>query len=162
MEKSSDDESPAAETIGPPAPPIFTHPEGPSIGYSTPELSKEVAEVIPAIKGRLTGMAFRVPTIDVSVADLTCKLQKQNVEESSDDESPIFTHPEGPSIGYSTPELSKEVAEVIPAIKGKLTGMAFRAPTIDVSVADLTRKLQNLDSPDRSTPCSASSQKKRP
>merc|ERR1719445_675458 len=35
--------------------------------------AKAVAKVIPAIKGRLTGMAFRVPTIDVSVVDLTCE-----------------------------------------------------------------------------------------
>ncbi|CAE8721173.1 unnamed protein product [Polarella glacialis] len=34
------------------------------------------AKVIPAIKGKLTGMAFRVPTIDVSVVDLTCELEK--------------------------------------------------------------------------------------
>jgi len=32
------------------------------------------AKVIPAVKGKLTGMAFRVPTIDVSVVDLTAKL----------------------------------------------------------------------------------------
>jgi glyceraldehyde 3-phosphate dehydrogenase len=37
--------------------------------------AKAVAKVIPAIKGRLTGMAFRVPTIDVSVVDLTCRLR---------------------------------------------------------------------------------------
>jgi len=37
--------------------------------------AKAVAKVIPAIKGKLTGMAFRVPTIDVSVVDLTCRLK---------------------------------------------------------------------------------------
>jgi glyceraldehyde 3-phosphate dehydrogenase len=37
--------------------------------------AKAVAKVIPAVKGKLTGMAFRVPTIDVSVVDLTCKLK---------------------------------------------------------------------------------------
>merc|ERR1711948_160419 len=36
--------------------------------------AKAVAKVIPAVKGKLTGMAFRVPTIDVSVVDLTCEL----------------------------------------------------------------------------------------
>ena len=30
--------------------------------------------VIPELKGKLTGMAFRVPTADVSVVDLTCRL----------------------------------------------------------------------------------------
>uniref|UniRef100_A0A7S4P1B0 Glyceraldehyde-3-phosphate dehydrogenase n=1 Tax=Guillardia theta TaxID=55529 RepID=A0A7S4P1B0_GUITH len=38
--------------------------------------AKAVAKVIPAVKGKLTGMAFRVPTIDVSVVDLTCRLAK--------------------------------------------------------------------------------------
>eukprot|EP00292_Cryptomonas_paramecium_P007716 CAMPEP_0113680812 /NCGR_PEP_ID=MMETSP0038_2-20120614/11569_1 /TAXON_ID=2898 /ORGANISM="Cryptomonas paramecium" /LENGTH=354 /DNA_ID=CAMNT_0000599319 /DNA_START=255 /DNA_END=1319 /DNA_ORIENTATION=- /assembly_acc=CAM_ASM_000170 len=37
--------------------------------------AKAVAKVIPAVKGKLTGMAFRVPTLDVSVVDLTCKLK---------------------------------------------------------------------------------------
>jgi glyceraldehyde 3-phosphate dehydrogenase len=32
--------------------------------------------VIPAVKGKLTGMAFRVPTSDVSVVDLTVELEK--------------------------------------------------------------------------------------
>ncbi|EKX53527.1 GAPDH, chloroplast-targeted [Guillardia theta CCMP2712] len=37
--------------------------------------AKAVAKVIPDVKGKLTGMAFRVPTIDVSVVDLTCRLK---------------------------------------------------------------------------------------
>jgi len=38
--------------------------------------AKAVGEVIPVLKGKLTGMSFRVPTLDVSVVDLTCKLAK--------------------------------------------------------------------------------------
>lgn len=38
--------------------------------------AKAVGEVIPALKGKLTGMSLRVPTADVSVIDLTCKLSK--------------------------------------------------------------------------------------
>ncbi|MGB3590077.1 MAG: type I glyceraldehyde-3-phosphate dehydrogenase [Nonlabens sp.] len=36
-----------------------------------------VTKVIPELKGKLTGMAFRVPTVDVSVVDLTVKLSKE-------------------------------------------------------------------------------------
>jgi len=43
--------------------------------------AKAVAKVIPAMKGKLTGMAFRVPTIDVSVVDLTCELEKPTTYE---------------------------------------------------------------------------------
>ena len=38
---------------------------------------------------------------------------------------------------------AKAVGVVIPAVKGKLTGMAFRVPTSDVSVVDLTVELEN-------------------
>ena len=38
--------------------------------------AKACALVIPELKGKLTGMAFRVPTLDVSVVDLTCRLEK--------------------------------------------------------------------------------------
>merc|ERR1712118_609660 len=44
--------------------------------------AKAVAKVIPDVKGKLTGMAFRVPTADVSVVDLTVKL---NTATSYDD-----------------------------------------------------------------------------
>lgn len=39
--------------------------------------AKAVTEVIPELKGKLTGMAFRVPTPDVSVVDLTARLEKE-------------------------------------------------------------------------------------
>jgi glyceraldehyde 3-phosphate dehydrogenase len=38
--------------------------------------AKAVTKVIPALKGKLTGMAFRVPVSDVSVVDLTVRLEK--------------------------------------------------------------------------------------
>ena len=39
--------------------------------------AKAVGVVIPELNGKLTGMSFRVPTLDVSVVDLTAKLKKE-------------------------------------------------------------------------------------
>ena len=44
--------------------------------------AKAVTKVIPELKGRLTGMSFRVPTVDVSVVDLTCRLEKATTYEA--------------------------------------------------------------------------------
>jgi len=48
--------------------------------------AKAVTKVIPSLQGKLTGMAFRVPTIDVSVVDLTCKIAKEATYEEICDE----------------------------------------------------------------------------
>ncbi len=49
---------------------------GNNIIPTTTGAAKAVGKVIPALNGKLTGMAFRVPTADVSVVDLTCRLDK--------------------------------------------------------------------------------------
>ncbi|RKP29898.1 glyceraldehyde 3-phosphate dehydrogenase [Metschnikowia bicuspidata] len=44
---------------------------------SSTGVAKAVGKVIPELNGKLTGMALRVPTVDVSVFDLTVKLRKE-------------------------------------------------------------------------------------
>lgn len=48
---------------------------------STTGAAKAVGLCIPEVKGKLTGMAFRVPTPDVSVVDLTVRLKKETTYE---------------------------------------------------------------------------------
>ena len=48
----------------------------PNIIPSSTGAAKAVGKVLPQLNGKLTGMAFRVPTADVSVVDLTCSLAK--------------------------------------------------------------------------------------
>jgi glyceraldehyde 3-phosphate dehydrogenase (phosphorylating) len=43
--------------------------------------AKAVGKVIPELNGKLTGMSFRVPTVDVSVVDLTVKVAKETTYE---------------------------------------------------------------------------------
>jgi len=50
---------------------------GVNIIPSTTGAAKAVGAVIPELKGKLTGMAFRVPTVDVSVVDLTVRVEKK-------------------------------------------------------------------------------------
>lgn len=50
---------------------------GVNIIPSSTGAAKAVGVVIPELKGKLTGMAFRVPTVDVSVVDLTVRLREK-------------------------------------------------------------------------------------
>merc|ERR1711988_1323496 len=49
---------------------------GVNIIPSSTGAAKAVAKAYPVMAGKLTGMAFRVPTVDVSLVDLTCELEK--------------------------------------------------------------------------------------
>jgi len=51
---------------------------------STTGAAKAVGEVLPATKGKLTGMSFRIPTADVSVVDLTFRSVKDTSIEEID------------------------------------------------------------------------------
>jgi glyceraldehyde 3-phosphate dehydrogenase len=50
---------------------------GQNIIPSSTGAASAVGKVLPELKGKLTGMSFRVPTLDVSVVDLTVKLAKE-------------------------------------------------------------------------------------
>uniref|UniRef100_UPI00358F4A68 glyceraldehyde-3-phosphate dehydrogenase n=1 Tax=Myxine glutinosa TaxID=7769 RepID=UPI00358F4A68 len=60
--------------------------------------AKAVGKVIPDLNGKLTGMAFRVPTANVSVVDLTCRLEKPGSYDAI--KAKIKAAAEGPMKGY--------------------------------------------------------------
>ncbi|KAK3297740.1 glyceraldehyde 3-phosphate dehydrogenase [Chaetomium fimeti] len=68
--------------------------------------AKAVGKVIPELNGKLTGMSLRVPTSNVSVVDLTCRLQK---EASYDDiKAALKAAAEGPLkgiLGYTEDDI---------------------------------------------------------
>jgi glyceraldehyde 3-phosphate dehydrogenase len=65
---------------------------------STTGAAKAVTKVIPSLQGKLTGMAFRVPTADVSVVDLTAVLETATTYEAICDE--VKAMAAGPMKGF--------------------------------------------------------------
>merc|ERR1719224_398795 len=64
--------------------------------------AKAVAKAYPVMKGKLTGMAFRVPTVDVSVVDLTCELENPTTYDEIKAEVKRVSMEEGKGIvGYT-------------------------------------------------------------
>merc|ERR1712216_332346 len=64
--------------------------------------AKAVAKAYPVMKGKLTGMAFRVPTVDVSVVDLTCELETATTYDDIKAEGKRASQEEGKGIvGYT-------------------------------------------------------------
>lgn len=73
---------------------------------STTGAAKAVGEVLPAVKGKLTGMSFRVPTANVSVVDLTFRAAKDTSIKEIDEllKKASETYMKG-VLGYSNEEL---------------------------------------------------------
>lgn len=77
-----------------------------SIIPSTTGAAKAVGKVIKELNGKLTGMAFRVPTVNVSVVDLTVRLQKDATYEQICQK--MKENAEGPMrgiLGYTTDDV---------------------------------------------------------
>merc|ERR1711934_1022892 len=88
--------------------------------------AKAVAKAMPVMKGKLTGMAFRVPTIDVSVVDLTCKLEKECTYDEI--KAAVKAASEGPMkgiVGYSEDQVVSQdfVGEECSTVFDSLAGI---------------------------------------
>ena len=90
--------------------------------------AKAVGKVIPSLNGKLTGMSFRVPTADVSVVDLTCRLAKPASYE--DIKAAMKAASEGPMkgvLGYTEDEVvsSDFVGETCTSVFDAKAGIAL-------------------------------------
>eukprot|EP00695_Tsukubamonas_globosa_P000847 TRINITY_DN177_c0_g1_i2.p2 TRINITY_DN177_c0_g1~~TRINITY_DN177_c0_g1_i2.p2 ORF type:complete len:337 (+),score=209.97 TRINITY_DN177_c0_g1_i2:70-1080(+) len=79
---------------------------GTNIIPSSTGAAKAVGKVIPELNGKLTGMAFRVPTVDVSVVDVTVRTEKPATKEAV--EAVVKAAAAGPLkgiLGYTSDEV---------------------------------------------------------
>uniref|UniRef100_A0A0M3ISA8 Glyceraldehyde-3-phosphate dehydrogenase n=1 Tax=Ascaris lumbricoides TaxID=6252 RepID=A0A0M3ISA8_ASCLU len=113
--------------------------------------AKAVGKVIPQLNGKLTGMAFRVPTPDVSVVDLTARLEKAATMDEI--KAAIKEAAAGPMkgiLGYTEDSVcvSSIILSKIRISLYRRTLLVIRirqsstVPTPDVSVVDLTARLE--------------------
>merc|ERR1712087_231578 len=88
--------------------------------------AKAVAKAYPVMKGKLTGMAFRVPTVDVSVVDLTCELETATTYEEIKAEVLRASQAEGKGVvGYTEDQVvsSDFVGETCSTVFGAEAGI---------------------------------------
>jgi glyceraldehyde 3-phosphate dehydrogenase len=90
--------------------------------------AKAVGKVIPELNGKLTGMAFRVPTVNVSVVDLTCRLAKPSKYEEI--KAAMKAAAEGPMkgiIGYTEDDVvsSDMIGEACTCVFDAKAGIAL-------------------------------------
>jgi glyceraldehyde 3-phosphate dehydrogenase len=71
---------------------------GQNIIPSSTGAAKAVGKVLPELNGKLTGMSFRVPTPNVSVVDLTCRIEKG--ASYNEIKAAMKAASEGPMFGY--------------------------------------------------------------
>lgn len=96
---------------------------GDNIIPSSTGAAKAVGKVIPSLNGKLTGMAFRVPVSNVSVVDLTCRIEKgASYDEIKAEVKRASESPEYKGIlGYTEDEVvSTDVSAMVPSQKGAM------------------------------------------
>ena len=96
--------------------------------------AKAIGLVIPELKGKMDGLAIRVPTPNVSVVDLTCEVsRKTTVEEVNEAFKKAAAGPLGKYLQYSTEELvSKD-------FNGNPKSCIFDAPLTKVTDGTLVK-----------------------
>merc|ERR1712014_312027 len=109
--------------------------------------AKAVAKAYPVMKGKLTGMAFRVPTVDVSVVDLTCELETPTTYDDIKAEVKRASQAEGKGIvGYTEDQV------VSSDFVGETCSTVFDAEAGFRQACDMVRQRMGLFHPPR-RPC---------